>query len=43
MTYAQLHGLAMALLERNQVNFNNLQTPKAAINKATTVEQVQII
>jgi hypothetical protein len=43
MTYAQLQGLAMALLERNQVNFDNLQTQKSAINKATTVEQVQAI
>jgi hypothetical protein len=41
MTYAQLQGLALILLERNQVNFNNLQTQKVAINTATTVAQVQ--
>jgi hypothetical protein len=43
MTYAQLQGLAVLLLERNQVNFDNLQTKKAAINTAKTVKQVQSI
>jgi hypothetical protein len=41
MTYTQLQGLAVLLLERNQVNFNNLQTQKISINTAITVEQVQ--
>ena len=41
MIYAQLQGLAVLLLERNQVNFNNLQAQRVAINKATTVSQVQ--
>jgi hypothetical protein len=43
MTYAQLQGLAMAVLERNQVNFDSLQTQKKAVNAATTVEQVKSI
>jgi hypothetical protein len=43
MTYAQLQGLAVLLLERNQANFDNLQAKKATINTATTVEQVQFI
>jgi hypothetical protein len=41
MTYAQLQGLAVLLLERNQVNFNNLQIQKVSINTAITVSQVQ--
>jgi hypothetical protein len=41
MSYTQLQGLAVLLLERNQVNFDNLQTQKVAINTATTVQQVQ--
>jgi hypothetical protein len=43
MTYAQLQGLAVLLLERTQANFDNLQTKKAAINTAKTVKQVQSI
>jgi hypothetical protein len=41
MTYSQLQGLAVLLLERNQVNFDNLQAQKISINTATTVSKVQ--
>jgi hypothetical protein len=43
MTYVQLQGLALLLLARNQVNFDNLQIQKIAINTATTVQQVQLL
>jgi hypothetical protein len=43
MTYAQLAGLAGALLVRGQPLFVNKQTKKAAIRAATTVAEVQAI
>lgn len=38
MTYEQLQGLVLLLIERNQTNFNNLQMQKADINETTSAQ-----
>jgi hypothetical protein len=43
MTFAQLQGLAAAMLARGWAAFQNLQTRKIAVRDATTVAQVQAI
>jgi hypothetical protein len=43
MTFAQLQGLAAAMLAQGWAAFQNLQTRKTAVRSATTVTQVQTI
>ena len=43
MTFAQLQGLASAMLVQGQAAFTRLQTRKASVNGATTVSAVQAV
>lgn len=43
MTFAQLQGLAAAMLAQGQAAFDRLQTRKASVNAATDVATVQAI
>lgn len=43
MNFVQLQGLAMAMLTQGWTSFQHLQTQKAAVRAATTIQQVQEI
>lgn len=43
MTFAQLQGLASAMLVQGQTAFTKLQTRKASVNGATTVSAAQAV
>lgn len=43
MTFAQLQGLASAMLVQGQTAFARLQTRKASVNSASTVSTVQAV
>lgn len=43
MTYADLQGLANAILVRNQVNFDKLQALKVKVKAATTLQDLEVI
>lgn len=43
MTFAQLQGLAVAMLAQGQAAFDRLQTRKAAVRSASTVAAVQVV
>jgi hypothetical protein len=43
MTYAQLQGLAGAMMVQGQLAFDKLQTKKAAVNDVTTKTQVAAV
>lgn len=43
VTFAELQGLSGAMLARGKVAYINLQTKKAAVRSATTIQQVEAV